>query len=270
MTHWDFACTDPVDISIDSWPSGTVVVSGEATSTLVVDVHPSKPRADDADVASEVEVAFDDGQLYVRGQHGIAFRHRSSLDLTIKAPAGSTCSARTASADVSCVGDISGLSVRTASGDVTAQAIRGDVHVQSASGDVLLDVIGGELAVSTASGDIRAKEASGPAKINTASGDVAIGYCATDIAVNTASGDVDLAAVAAGEVRLHSVSGDLSVAVVPGISVYLDLASTSGTVHSGLDAADDEGAGRSSAGVQISCRSLSGDVRIDKASSVTL
>lgn len=270
MTHWDFACSDPVDISVDAWTSGSVLIAAEATSTVTVDVVPSSRSADAAGLADQVEVGFDDGQLFIRGPRGGAFRRRMGLDLTVRAPAGSTCSARTASADVSCTGDVSGLSVRTASGDVTAQAISGDAHVQSASGDVLLDVIGGELTASTASGDIRARHTTGPARLNTASGDVAIGYCATDVAINTASGDVDLAAVTAGEVRLHSVSGDLSVAVVPGIGVYLDLASTSGTVHSGLDAADDDGAAPSSASVQISCRSLSGDVRIDKASSVAL
>jgi hypothetical protein len=73
--------------------------------------------------------------------------------------------------------------------------------------------------------------------------------------------------VAEGTVELRSVSGDLSVAVVPGIGVYLDLASTTGSLHNGLDAAgEDEGTAPSDASVQISCRSLSGDIRVHKAS----
>lgn len=270
MTHWDFACSDPVDISIDSWASGGIVVSGEPTATIAVDIVPSHRNAEAAELARQVEVSFEDGQLAIRGPQLSSFRRRRGLELTVKAPSGSTCSARTASADVTCVGDVSGLSVRTASGDVTAPAVSGDVTVQSASGDVLLDTVGGEMTISTASGDIRARQADGAAKINTASGDVTLGYCAGDITVSTASGDIDLEAVAEGTVELRSVSGDLSVGVVPGIGVYLDLSSTSGSLHNGLDAAgEDEHSAPSDASVQISCRSLSGDIRVHKASGVT-
>ncbi len=53
--------------------------------------------------------------------------------------------------------------------------------------------------------------------------------------------------------------------MVPGIGVYLDLASTSGDIRSDLDASDDDGQGAASAAAQISCRTLSGDIRIRRA-----
>ncbi len=271
MSTWDFTCSDPVDISIDSWGSGSIVVSGEPTSTVAVEVVPSRSGAGANDLLAEVEVGFDDGQLYVRGPRLGAFRRRLGLDLTIKAPEGSSCAARTASADLSCVGDLSALSMQTSSGDTTAASVSGDVRVQSASGDVLLDRTGGDMAIRTASGDVHASRVGGTAQISTASGDVALGYCASSVTAQTASGDIRLGAVATGQIELRSASGDMQVAVVPGIGVYLDLASTSGSIHSELDPSDSEDGDpdESSVPVQISCRALSGDIRITKATGVT-
>ena len=274
MTTWDFACSDPVDISIDSWGSGSIVVSGEPTSTVAVEIVPSSHGADVQELLAQVQVGFDDGQLYIRGPRPAAFRRRRGLDLTIKAPEGSSCAAKTASGDLACVGELSALTVETASGDTTAASVSGDVTVQSASGDVLLDRAGGDVAIKTASGDVHASRVGGYAHISTASGDVAIGYCASSVTAQTASGDIRLGAVAAGQIELRSTSGDIQVAVVPGIGVYLDLASTSGSIHSDLDPGDGDGddgedEDESGVAVQISCRSLSGDIQIVKATPVT-
>lgn len=76
MSTWDFACSDPVDISIDSWGSGSIVVSGEPTSTVAVEVVTSSRSADVDELLAQVQVGFDDGQLYIRGPRPGAFRRR--------------------------------------------------------------------------------------------------------------------------------------------------------------------------------------------------
>lgn len=267
MTTWDFPCSDPVDISVDGWASGSIVVSGEPTETLVVEVVATR-RSGAADLLDQVEVEFDDGQLSIRGPRGLSFSRRSGLDLTIKAPTGSSCAAKTSSADLSCVGTLSAVAMNTASGDLSAQALTGDVAVRSASGDVILGEIGGDLAVHTASGDTRVKQVDGVVRINSASGDVTIGYCAGAVTSRTASGDVRLGAVVSGDIELNSASGDVEVAVVPGIGVYLDLSSTSGSVRSELDEVDaDEAAEGNGTAVQIRVRTLSGDIRITRSRS---
>ncbi|MBO0836324.1 MAG: DUF4097 family beta strand repeat protein, partial [Actinobacteria bacterium] len=203
MTSWDFPCFDPVDISIDSWTSGSIVVAGEPTETLAVEVLPSS-RSNAADLLDQVEVEFDDGQLYIRGPRGLSFHRRSGLDLTIKAPVGSSCAAKTVAADLSCVGTLSALTMNTASGNLSAKTITGDVIVRSASGDIVLDETGGELTVHTASGNITANQIDGEVRINSASGDVTIGYCARAVTNKTASGDVRLDAVVSGDIDLRS------------------------------------------------------------------
>ena len=266
MSNWDFPCSDPVDISVESWVSGSVVVSGEPTSSVSVEVVPTRHNAHTDELLAEVQVSFDDGQLHIRGPRGISFRRRHGLDLTIKAPTGSSCSVATASADLSCIGQLSGLSMRTASGDVTAESVTGDVTVQSASGDILLNRAGGDVTINTASGDIQASHVAGATRLNTASGDVVITSCGSSVTAHTASGDIQLGAVANGRVELRSASGDMTVGVVPGLGVYLDLASTSGNVRSDLDPSDGGGHESGNAAVQISCRTLSGDIRIARAS----
>jgi Putative adhesin len=269
MTNWDFACSDPIDISIDNWTAGTIALSGESTSVVTVEVVPSRHRADVDELLDQVQVAFEDGQLYIHGPRVSTFRRRHGLDLTIKAPSGSSCAAKTVSSDLTCVGNVSAVTLHTASGDLSAAAVAGDVHVRSASGDVMLDAVGGSLTVHTASGDVQVGRVGGEIRVNSASGDVSIGSCTGSAAVHTASGDIKLAAVSAGRIELASASGDLAVAVVPGIEVYLDLSSNSGDIGSELDASDGDGQQDSGAvAVELRCRTLSGDIRITKAHGV--
>jgi hypothetical protein len=263
MTKWDFPCSDAVDISIESWASGSIAISGEPTDTVVVEVEPSR-RSRATDLLDDVHVAFEDGHLFIRGPRGLSFRPRVGLDLTIKVPAGSSCAARTASAGLSCVGVMSALSMHTASGDLTAASVTGDVNVRSASGDVLLDKVGGEFRMHTASGDTQVRQVGGAARIGSASGDVTIEHCEGPVTVRTASGDVRLEGVASGLVEVSCTSGDVQVAVVPGIAVYLDLSSLSGSVRSDLDEVDGPD-GDADAAVEIRARTMSGDIRITKA-----
>jgi hypothetical protein len=267
MATWDFACSDPIDVSVSNWIAGSIVVSGHPTSSVVVEVVASHRNAE---LVDQVQVAFEDGQLSVQGPRVPTFRRWQGLHLTIKAPPGSTCAARTVSADLSCVGDISAVSLHTASGDLTAASV-GEVAMRSASGDALLNRVTGTLFVHTASGDVSATRTDGEVRINSASGDVAIGYSGGPVAVHTASGDVQLGAVGAGRVELASTSGDLCVAVMPGLGVYLDLVSHSGNVRSELDADDAANSeGQSSvaepdASLRVTCRTTSGDIKITKS-----
>jgi hypothetical protein len=263
MTKWDFPCSDPVDISIDGWASGSIAVSGEPTDTVIVEIEPSH-RGRGGDLLDDVQVAFEDGQLYIRGPRGLSFRPRTGLDLTIKTPAGSSCAAKTASADLSCVGVVSALSLNTASGDLTAASVTGDVTVRSASGDVLLDKVGGDFTMHTASGDMQVKQVGGAVRISSASGDVAIGSSGGSVTARTASGDIRLDAVGSGLVELSSATGDIRVGVMPGLGVYLELSSVSGGVHSELDEVDSPGADADAA-VEIKARTMSGGIRIAKA-----
>jgi DUF4097 and DUF4098 domain-containing protein YvlB len=177
--------------------AGGIVVSGEPTTSVVVEVVASR-RGVGAELLEQVQVAFEDGQLYVRGPKLTALRRGHGLDLTIKAPAGSICAAKTVAGDLSCIGEISAVSLQTASGDLTAASV-GTVAMRSASGNVFLSRVSGTVAVHTASGNVKAIHVDSDVRVNSASGDVAIGYCGGTVTVHTASGDVSLSAVGAGQ-----------------------------------------------------------------------
>jgi hypothetical protein len=261
MTNWEFPCSDPIDIDIDGWAAGSVAIAGEPTQNVTVEVTPASPRVDDQ-LLAEVRVTFEGQRLKVTGPRGISFWRHHGLDLTIKTPPGSRCDVKTASADVSCVGVIDSLRASTASGDLSAASVTGELALQTASGDVIVTEAGSDAKISTASGDVRLGRAGGYTRISSASGDVTVGQCASSVNVSTASGEVDLRAVAAGRIKASSASGDLSVSVVPGLSIYLDLSSTSGAVASELDESDGDDAG---ATVEIRCRTLSGNIRVRRA-----
>jgi Putative adhesin len=265
MTTWEFPCPQPARISVSNWASGSVAVSGAETDTIIVEVTASQPDANVDDVIGEVHVGFEAGKLAVAGPRLLGgVRRRKSLDLTITAPAGSDLDARTASADVACVGRLGELTVHTASGDVTAASATGPARVETASGDVFVDN-GADVAVTTASGDIRVTRAAGEVRIGTASGDAAVSSCGGPVSVRTVSGDADLRELTAGHADVSTVSGDITITVTPGIGVYLDLASTTGNVRSNLDPADGDSAGAvPDAALEIKCRTISGDVRISK------
>ena len=98
--------------------------------------------------------------------------------------------------------------------------------------------------------------------LNSASGDLRVSRADGSAAARSASGDVQIASMSSGRADLSTVSGDIKVAVRPGIGVYLDLFAMSGDVRSDLNATGEDG----EAALTLHCRSISGDVHVTQAS----
>jgi len=241
MSHWEFPTSDPVDLHVRV-SSGSVTVRAAATQTATVTIegNGSGSRAEQALAATKVE--FDQNTLSVTAPDHPPWGRGVSLDITVEIPEGSSCLVRTASADVGCTGPLSAIDVQTASGDVGAEQISGLARVVTASGDVHIGEAA-EVNADSASGDVGITRATGP------------------VTVRTASGDVRIAEASGGRAEVTSASGDISVAVAPGNGVYLDLSSLSGMVSSDLEPAEESGG----ATLTVHCRTLSGDVRVIRA-----
>jgi DUF4097 and DUF4098 domain-containing protein YvlB len=235
MTSWEFPTTDPVDLQVRV-PAGDMTVRAVATQTATVTLSGGERTLD----ATRVE--FDHGALSVIAPERLRLGRTPDLDVTVEVPEGSSLLAHTASADVRCTGKLSALDVHTASGEVSAERVSGVTRVTTASGDVYV---------------AQADEAD----LNGASGDVTIGQVSGPVTVRTASGDVRIDAASGSRTEAKSASGDIRIAVTPGIGVYLDLSTLSGTASSELDPAE-QSAG---AGMTLSCRTLSGDVQVTRA-----
>jgi DUF4097 and DUF4098 domain-containing protein YvlB len=260
MPVWEFPGSDPIDAAVDL-ASGRVTLDAAPVSATTVNVAPSRFSRNAEKMIDEVRVTFDDGLLEVAGPRrpGL-FRGQASFDVTITLPEGSRCRARTASADINCTGDLAELDAHTASGDIAAAAVTGHLKAETASGDVRTGEAG-SAEIRTASGDVRLTRAHGDASVRTASGDVNISAAAGHVAAVTASGDVRLASVAQGSTQASTAAGDVTIGVAPGVGVYLDLASVTGSVTSQLDETEPS----DDVALEVRCRTVSGDIRIVRA-----
>ena len=257
MPNWEFPGSDPIDVSVDL-ASGRVSLDARPVSATTVEVAPSRFSRNAEKLIDEVRVTFDHGRLEVAGprRNGL-FRGHAAFDVTITLPEGSHCRARTASADISCKGELGELDAHTASGDVTAATVTGHLQAETSSGDIRLDEAG--LAeIHTASGDVRLTQARDDVNVRTASGDVNLASAAGSVTAMTASGDVRVASVARGSTQVSTASGDIVVGVNSGVGVYLDLSSVTGSVTSQLD----ETGPSDDVALELRCRSASGDIRI--------
>ncbi len=241
MTSWEFPTSDPVDLQVRV-PAGDVTVLAAARQTATVTLEPNRPGGKAERFLEATRVEFDHGALSVIAPERPGLGRGVSLDVTVEVPEGSSCLVHTASADVRCTGELSALDVHTASGDVSAERVNGMARVATASGDVYV----GEAA---------------EANLDSASGDVSVGQVSGPVTARTASGDVRIDTASGTRTEVKSASGDIRVAVPPGIGVYLDLSSLSGTVSSELEPAGQDGG----ADLTLSCRTLSGDVLVTRA-----
>lgn len=156
------------------------------------------------------------------------------------------------------------VELSSASADVAGRGRFGKVDVDSASGDVAFDEVDGDAQAHTASGDLEIGRLGGSGRIYSASGDVAVGHAAGSLKVQTASGDQQIGSVAAGEVTLQSVSGDIDVAVKSGSKLWIDARSVSGQTSSEFDLGESAPEGDGPL-VEVRANAVSGDIRVRRA-----
>lgn len=246
-------------------PAGQIRV--RAVETGVATVRVDGERADDViDITSST---LPDGGARVvveaRGKRAFGFLGLGrDLDITADVPEGTRLTVDSGSADLRTGGTLGAIGFRTGSGDCTFDEVTGDVTVKAASGDLRGHAVGGDLTSHGASGDVDVAAVGGDVVVRTASGDLRLGVVGGSVQVTSVSGDVEIGSLRSGIVNARSVSGDVELGVAAGIGVYLDISSTSGDVRSDLDAG--KGADDGAADLQLTAASVSGDIRIRRAS----
>jgi DUF4097 and DUF4098 domain-containing protein YvlB len=265
MASWEFPGSDPIDVYIDI-ASGSIAIAAEPTEVTAVNLLPARAGRDDDELIAQTTVKFSDGRLEIIGpkESGLR-RHRSGIDVTVKVPPLSRCTAHSASSDIACVGQLGSLAANTASGDVTAAVVEGPVQLSVASGDVWLQEALQGVTVNSASGDVRVLRAAGDISIECASGDIQVGTASGAVTAQSASGDVRIDCFESGVVDVNSVSGDVAIGVIPGVGVYLDVSSFTGDVSSELDRAGQDEGDDGDAEITVKCKTISGDIQITRA-----
>jgi hypothetical protein len=268
MPHWEFPRSEPIDLSV-RLSSGTVTISAEPVEMITVDIHPLKPGHSAMDYAQDARVTYADGRLQITEPDQAGWvRFGTGLSMVITVPAGSRCEVDTASADISCTGELGSLEVKAASGHVEATTVTGLAKITSISGKVTIEAAR-DVIIKTASGGVELSRVSGDLQVDSVSGRVRIDTADGPASIRTSSGKVRIDSLARGEARIITVSGDVTVNVLPGTGVYLDLASLSGKVSSELEPSDGGGGGNGDGGNQadlrLRCQTVSGAIRVGRA-----
>jgi DUF4097 and DUF4098 domain-containing protein YvlB len=189
-----------------------------------------------------------------------------SIGVRVRCPEGAEVEVASASADVTTTGRLGDAEVKTASGDVAVDVVAG-LRVSTASGDVTAREVTGEGNVKTASGDVSVRLSHDSLSLNLASGDAVVGEAKGPLSIATVSGDQEVGSVETGQIKLQSVSGDVRVGVRPGLKVWIDATSVSGSMISELAMGGDT-VGEGDAQVELRARTVSGDVRVVPATVV--
>jgi DUF4097 and DUF4098 domain-containing protein YvlB len=94
---------------------------------------------------------------------------------------------------------------------------------------------------------------------------VRLGELAHGARVTNVSGDVRVLAIDEGTLHVRSVSGSVSVGVVSGVDLHVDVETMSGQVRSDIPLDEAPVSPRKDASVELSVRSVSGNVEIERA-----
>jgi DUF4097 and DUF4098 domain-containing protein YvlB len=214
---------------------------------------------------------------------GSRFIRRNPVTVRVDLPEGSDVTVVAGSGDIEVTGPLGAADFTTSSGDVTADDVAANLGARSASGDITVGAVGGDLKVQTASGDLRCSSVAGRAVFTTASGDIEVGAAAGPVEVKATSGDVRLGelthgarvtnvsgdvrvlAIDEGALHVRSVSGSVLVGVSAGVDLHVDVETMSGQVRSDIPLDDAPRSTGKDALVELSVRSVSGDVEIERA-----
>jgi DUF4097 and DUF4098 domain-containing protein YvlB len=266
---------------------GLVAITAAATSTTMVALEPQTPGAEELVERATVECRPKGGGYVVVVKlptlKGMRFVRRNAVTVRIELPQGSDVTAAMESADMEVTGPVGAIRATSASGDISTDDVDGDVRAKTASGHVTVGNVHGGIHAVTASGDLRCSGAVGTAVFTTGSGDLELGAAGGHVEVKATSGSVRLGELAcgatvvnvsgdvrvldlgAGTMQVRSVSGDVSVGVAAGVDLHVDVETLSGSVTSDIPLADRPGPRRGDARVDLSVRSVSGNVHIGRA-----
>lgn len=278
MSH--FETPQPISVTLELRVADVRVAAGERADTIV-QVRPSdSSRQDDVTAAEHTRVEYADGRLLVKGPRRLRelspFSDGGSIDVDIELPAGSDLSGHTAAGGFRCTGSLGRCELKSSAGGISLD--RATRVKLATAGDIRLERVTGDAELATATGDVHAGAIDGSAEIKNSNGDIRIGEVGGDLRVKAANGDIDVersrgavnAKTANGHIRVGSMhggslvaataTGHIEVGIADGVAAWLDLDTSYGHVHNGLDATEAPGSAEEQ--VEVRARTGFGDITI--------
>lgn len=260
-----FDTPEPIRLRV-GLAAGRVELTASPVAVTTVELTAEDARA--ADRLDDVRIERNGNEFAINVLESLfgLGRRRGRFAVRVSLPEGSAVHANLVAADLRTLGRLDTVHAETASGDVQLDDVTGDVKVSTASGQVAVQRLGGGV-VRSGSGHIALHDTGGEVNVHTASGGIMIGRAHGSVRARTASGDIAIKAAERGVLEINSASGDVTVGVAQGVGVWLDISTMSGDTHSDLAIGDSAPA--AGYGLQLTARTMSGNVQIHRASTPT-
>jgi DUF4097 and DUF4098 domain-containing protein YvlB len=169
-----------------------------------------------------------------------AYRNNVSISYEIVVPAETRVRSNTGSGSQKIEGVRGQVDAHTGSGSITLLDIGNDVVAETGSGSIGLDHVAGKVDAHTGSGSIRAEGISGPIKAETGSGGITLSLTAAerggaglDVEASTGSGSIEVSGIN-GSLLANTGSGGIRAGGIPAGDWKLE--TSSGSITMQLDA----------------------------------
>ena len=251
MLEREFAVGDHPEVAVTVSSSSVSIAEGNA-GTITLEAEGSESGLEGLTVAQIGDV------VTIASRKGRRTWMRGGLEIRLAVPAGTAIGIQTSSGDTKILGPVSDATVEAASGDVQLASFEGRARIKTASGSVVVGGATGALHVASASGDVRIDTLDGDLVANTASGDIAVGSAKGSLSVKTASGDVTVRRFSGVSFDGSTMSGDLVIGLVPGMSIDADFQTLSGRFRNLVP----EGTRERTINATMRIKTMSGDITL--------
>ncbi|GAA3061805.1 DUF4097 family beta strand repeat-containing protein [Actinokineospora globicatena] len=186
-----------------------------------------------AEAVRRTRVEVVGGRLVVRSPKEPQLRG-VPIAVVVRAPSGSTVSARSGAASVRVAGVAAKVDVTTGAGTIDVAEATGAVQATSGTGAVKIGPAPAGVQARTGRGEIELAAVGGSTTITTGGGDVWLGAVTGDVTVRSGTGDITVADATSGTLELTTGSGDLRIGIREGSPAEVDVSSGSGEARSDL------------------------------------
>lgn len=225
------------------------------TASATIEMAGASDALDTIDVDATTEAIAITSTVRKRRWFGIG-----TVDLVISIPADCDVTVRLGSGDLLVGVPVKDLEVSTGSGDVRVEDVHGAAEVKVGSGDIRIGSVAGIARLTSASGDLRL-DAGTEIIVSTAAGDLFVGDVSEVARIKSATGDIRIRRFAGTDLEIRTMSGDVSIGLVPGLVVNAAVKTLSGDFRNRVKPTSTE----KTQNVTLEVTSFSGDVTLRSA-----
>lgn len=270
-----FDTPDPIAVFLEmDGIAGRVRITATERADTVVEVAPSREsRKSNVRLAERTEIDYADGRLTVvtpkhpdvpstKAVLNEIFGSVGSVDVTIGLPAGSSVRGNVAAVTLDVEGHLAECRFETYHGDIDIDHADA-VWLSTLAGQIAVDEVAGPATIRNDRGDTKIGEVAGDLRFTGVKGDLHVERAHAAVEVNTSQGNIRVGEVAGGRVDLTTAVGGVEVGVRPGVAVWLDANTVTGTVRRFLDSVDSPAESEST--VEVRARTHSGDIVVRRS-----